>query len=457
MPTYTPLRRNFGAILGLYVLLCLGSRGEAPSSARAADAPPTKVEIRQANGRYQLFLNGQLFYVKGAGLEFGSQEKLAAHGGNTFRTWRTENGRESCQRVLDRAHTNGLYVAMGLEIARERHGFDYNDPAAVARQLEAIKAEVNRYKNHPALILWIIGNELNHRATNPKVWNAVNDISKAIHQADTNHLTLTALAGISRELVAQIKSRAPDLDLLGIQMYADIANLPRYLRESGWDGPYLVTEWGATGHWEVGKTSWGAPIENDSTTKADFYLKRFQTAIAPDQTLCLGSFVFLWGQKQERTPTWYGMFLETGEATATVDVMHYLWNAQWPQNRCPRVDGAWLDGRTATQNIRLTAGKAYKAKLAASDENNDALTYKWELLEESRDLKDGGDAESRPQSLPDLVATPSQAQTTITAPSKAGAYRLFGYVFDGHGGAGHANIPFYVETGTQVATQQKSD
>ena len=34
-------------------------------------------------------------------------------------------------------------------------------------------------------------------------------------------------------------------------MYYDIINLPKYLREAAWDKPYIVTEWGATGHWEV--------------------------------------------------------------------------------------------------------------------------------------------------------------------------------------------------------------
>lgn len=454
MKTISLLRWTFRLFITLTLASCLSGCGRnEPGPAASSDlARPAKTELQKTDRGFRLLLNGQPFQVKGAGLEFGSQEKLAAHGGNTFRTWRTENGRESCQQVLDRARSNGLYVAMGLEIARERHGFHYDDAAAVARQLAEVKAEVLKYKDHPALILWVIGNELNLRATNPKVWDAVNDLSKMIHQVDTNHLTLTALAGINRDLITQIKSRAPDLDLLGIQMYADIINLPRYLKESGWDGPYLVTEWGATGHWEVGKTKWGAPIENDSTTKADFYLKRYETAIRPDQDHCLGSFVFLWGQKQERTPTWYGMFLESGEETATVDVMHYIWNGQWPRNRSPRLTGAWLDGRTANQDIRLAPGRTCTAKLQASDENGNPLAYLWEILPESTDLKDGGDAESRPATLPGLVAAPNQAEAEITAPSKPGAYRLFGYVFDGQGGAAHVNIPFLVEAESSVET-----
>ncbi len=437
--------------LSAVALLTSCSSDTPPSVNRGKPAGPTKVAIKHTAEKFQLYVNSQPFYVKGAGLEFGSPEKLAAHGGNTFRTWRTENGQATGQQVLDRALTNGLYVAMGLEIARERHGFDYNNPADVARQFAEVKAEVLKYKDHPALISWIIGTELNLRATNPKVWDAVNEISKMIHQVDPNHLTMTALAGIGKDLVNDIKTRAPDLDLIGIQSYADIMNLPRYLKESGWDRPYLVTEWGATGHWEVGKTEWGAPIENDSTTKAEFYQKRFEAVIRPDQTQCLGSFVFLWGQKQERTPTWYGMFLESGEETATVDVMHYLWNGKWPTNRSPRLDGAWLAGKTAPENIRLKPGQAATAKITARDEDGDPLTYAWEILEESRDLKDGGDLESKPQSLAGLIPSPNKPEITLTAPAKPGAYRLFAYVFDGKGGAAHVNIPFYVEAAAQAA------
>jgi hypothetical protein len=434
-------------LIALAVLVGLGPAPLSPATAAPKPRPggPVKVEIRKTGDRYQLYVDGQPFYIKGAGLEFGNQEKLAEHEGNSFRTWRMENGQDSGQQVLDRALRNGLFVTMGLEVARERHGFNYDDPAAVAAQLADIKGQVLKLKDHPALLLWGIGNELNLNAKNPKVWDAVNAISKMIHQIDPNHPTMTMLAGISPDMIRDLKARAPDLDLIGIQMYADIINLPKYLKESNWTGPYIVTEWGATGHWEVGKTEWGAPIENDSTAKADFYLKRYETAIRPDQKQCLGSYVFLWGQKQERTPTWYGVFLESGEETEAVDVMHYLWNGVRPANRSPRLGGTWLEGKTAPQNVRLKAGQPCTAKVDIRDADNDPVTYRWEIMEESTDLKTGGDAESKPKTLTGLIDDPKQSQITLKAPARPGAYRLFVYAFDGKGHAAHANIPFQVD------------
>ena len=428
--------------------LAAGIQYSATRLSSAAQPPqpnaPTKVEIRNTGARFQLFLNDQPFYIKGAGIEFGSQEKLKQHGGNSFRTWSTHNGRETGQQVLDRALSNGLYIAMGLDVDHERRGFDYDNTNVVARQFELLKSQVLEYRNHPALLLWVVGNELNFEK-NPKVWDAVNGLSKMIHELDPNHPTTTTLAGFNQKTANLVKTRAPDLDFISFQMYCDIINLPRYLREAAWDKPYIVTEWGATGHWECGKTAWGAPIENDSTTKADLYEKRFRAVIEPDQKLCLGSYVFLWGNKQERTPTWYGMFLNSGEETAPVDMMHHLWTGGWPTNRSPRVEGAWLDGKTASKSIRLHSRQTYTARVAASDPDNDSLTYRWEVMEESAETKIGGDAESRPALLPGLIAAPQRNEISLQAPSKPGPYRLFAYVFDGHGHAAHANIPFFVE------------
>jgi hypothetical protein len=440
----------------VFALALIGSTAASCSQPESTPVGPVKVELKEVDGTFQIYRAGEPFYIKGAGLErqppgAGSIELLAAHGANALRTWRTDEAGTTGQDILDEAHTHGLVVMMGLEIGRERPGqgvgvfnFDYDDSAAVAEQLERIRAEVLKYKDHPALLVWGIGNELNLGATNPRVWNAVNDISRMIHEVDPNHLTTTSLAGISKELVDQIKDRASDLDLLSIQMYADLPNLPRYIDETGWDGAYMVTEWGATGHWEVPTAPWGAPIENTSSVKADSYLERHGIAIASDTAQCVGSFVFLWGQKQERTPTWYGIFMASGAETETVDVMHYIWNGTWPENRSPRLESATLDGRTAYDGIYLEPGMSYTALATVTDPDGDAVSYSWEVMRESTDLGHGGDQESVPESLDGLLDPPEQAEVTLTAPQTSGAYRLFVYAYDGNNHAAHANIPFFV-------------
>jgi hypothetical protein len=64
----------------------------------------------------------------------------------------------------------------------------------------------------------------------------------------------------------------------------------------------MVTEWGATGHWEVGTTEWGAPIENNSTVKANYYLERYKTAIEPYKRSVPGILCFFVGSKAGTHP-----------------------------------------------------------------------------------------------------------------------------------------------------------
>ncbi|MBN2520333.1 MAG: DUF4434 domain-containing protein, partial [Bacteroidales bacterium] len=202
----------FGLIILLFIF-CSKQKG------------PVKVELKFEDGKYQLYRGGKPYYIKGAGCEFGDIANLAFHGANSFRTWRTENGKDSGQVILDKAQENGLTVMMGLEIGRERHGFDYNDTASVKKQFEYVKGEIMKYKDHPALLAWGIGNELNLWYKNKKVWDAVNDIAKMIHEVDGNHPATTMLAGIGKDEVDYIKDNCPDLDFLCIQMYGDIINL----------------------------------------------------------------------------------------------------------------------------------------------------------------------------------------------------------------------------------------
>ena len=133
-----------------------------------AQTGPVKVEVRQTNGRYELLRGGPPYFINGAG---GGQfpERIKAYGGNSIRTWSTDDA----AKVLAEANKNGLTVMLGLDVARERHGFNYNDPQAVAAQLQELRAEVLKYKNDPAVLFWGIGNELNLEYTNPKVWEAV--------------------------------------------------------------------------------------------------------------------------------------------------------------------------------------------------------------------------------------------------------------------------------------------
>ena len=401
----------------------------------------TKSELRSTDDGHRIFLNGEPFYIQGAGVSGGDLESLASHGANSLRTWSTDDGLA----ILDQADALGLKVMMGIWVGLERHGFDYNNKEAVKKQLKSIREQVEQLKDHPALMIWGIGNELNLQSSNPKVWDAVNDIAKMIHKVDPSHLTTTSLSGIDASDLALIESRAPEIDFVSIQLYGAIEVLPELVQKANYKGPILVTEWGATGYWEVANTTWGAPLENNSSVKADFYLSRYRKSIAGQPRQVMGSFVFLWGQKQERTPTWFGMFMPDGSETESIDAMHYAWNGEWPDNRSPRLQDFTLEGQRAEDNVKLNAGKTYSAKVDIMDPDGDELVFKWEVMRESEANSTGGDAEYIPPVIGGLFSEDAGDTITLTAPLQSGAYRLFIYVLDGNNHTAHANIPFWVD------------
>lgn len=405
---------------------------------------PIKVELRQEDGNYQLYRDNKPYFIAGAGTELERIPFLAQCGANSARSWSTEMDGYTAKEFLDLAQKHNLTVTMGLDVKKERKGFDYNDPVAVKKQFEHLKSEVIKYKDHPALIVWGIGNELNLNYNNPKVWNAVNDIAKMIHEIDPNHPTTTMLAGIKKYDVDEIAKRCPELDFLSIQMYGDLPNLQQRIKESGYDGPYIVSEWGATGHWEVARTSWDAPIEQTSKEKAHSYIYRYKAAIESDSIHCLGSYVFYWGQKQERTPTWYGLFTEDGKPTETIDGMHYIWKNEWPENRAPQLDSMFLNGLSAFDNVKLERSQTYNAEVFIYNYENDSLRYNWEIMYESTDLGVGGDHENKPKILEGLITNFNKSKIIMKTPSKKGAFRLFVYVTDDQDKVATANIPFYV-------------
>jgi exo-beta-1,3-glucanase (GH17 family) len=407
---------------------------------------PVRVEIVRTESGYELWRDGKPYEVRGAGMAFDDFERFVSHGGNSIRNWSTHAEDEEITRaLLDAAYANGVTVSLCLSLETERWGFDYDDEAAVQAQFETMREEVLKYRDHPALLTWIIGNELDLNAENHAVYDAVNEISKMIHELDPNHPTTSTLSGFDEEDIAIVRERAPDLDFFSFQVYGSLFALPEMLAATEFDAPFMVTEWGAVGYWETEKTAWGAPLEKTSTEKADVFWRGYTEKLAAVADNLIGSYAFVWGQKQERTPTWFGMFTEEGYVTEAIDVLHRAWTGEWPDNRTPQVHDIRLNGQGATDNLTLVAGQDYEIVFDARDPDGDTLRYRWEVKPESEATSVGGDREEVPQNIDGLLEDATAATTTLKAPP-IGNYRLFGYAFDEHNHAAHANIPFRVNS-----------
>jgi len=405
---------------------------------------PSKVEIKAVDGDYNFYVDNKLFKLKGAG-GGNNLAALQAAGGNSLRTWGSRNGLQ----LLDSVYKYNIMIAMGLGMGQELHGFDYNDTAAVGKQFRRNIAAIEELKNHPNLFCWVVGNELNlsnKKPVNPKVYDALKDIVDYIHKEDPNHPVTTTFAGIQKQQIAVALEHCPSLDFLSLQIYGSLGNIGEQVKAAEITKPFAITEYGPIGHWERPRTSWGREIEETSSEKASGLFVRIQKGIVNDPTgLCLGGYAFLWGQKQERTPTWYGMFLKTGEATAIVDELTHYWTGEYPENRAPKLDSMKIDGKNAIDNIFLKPGIEYTAKVFVTDPNGDNMIYKWELQGEVAVRSEGGAHENEPGEIAIEIQSNINGVLRFKSPKEKGEYRLFSYVFDGKGKVGTANVPVYVE------------
>ena len=407
----------------------------------------TVVRIEKADEGYQLFRNGQPYFIKGAVVgPGGSWETLAAAGANSVRTQ---------PRLLDEAQRRGFTALVGLPLGNPRQGFNYADTNQVERQYNRVRELVRQYRRHPALLLWNLGNEPEIHTTPAErvpLWKEVNRLAEMVKQEDPDHPVMAVVGGQYADMLHELNDYCPALDLVGLNSYAQMLRLPEEIARQGWTRPYVVAEFGPRGHWQAPKTAWGVPIEDDANTKAEFYRKAYTHSVS-GQANCLGSYVFYWAHKQEKTHTWYGMFLPDGSRTPAVDAMSVLWSGHWPTNRCPGLEGKKLsvtlaDGSSPAHPGVFIPGAKLACAVQVRDPDGDPVQVSWELRPDVADHPGvGGDWEPSVEPLPGAVLSTEQEgrRAIVQAPSKPGKYRLFVYARDHHGNATTANVPLLAQ------------
>jgi hypothetical protein len=429
----------------------MDTAGEYSEAVKPVPAGPAEVALRRnEEGAWRFFVNGEEFPVRGAGgaVAPGLLEKLKEAGGNCVRTWgiKTMEARVTDgKRFIDRAHELGLMVVPGIWIGHERHGFDYTDEQQVARQREKVVRAVRAYRDHPAVLAWGLGNEMEGPAArrgNLRVYRELEQLARLVKREDPDHPVMTVIA-FNREKARAVMQHCPGIDILGVNAYGGAAGAGETLRSIGWEKPFVLTEFGTRGAWEVSATGWGAPLEPTSQEKARTYysIHRLIYEMNEGKDLCLGTFAFLWGWKQERTATWHGMFLPSLEKLPQVDAMTKAWTGNWPENRCPKIRA--LTSPAYAEVVEPET--VLPASLDVEDPNGDPLTFEWIVVAESTARSVGGDAEAAPPAYEDLLVSNNGPECLFKTPAEQGNYRLFVSVHDGRGGAATANFPFRVE------------
>jgi len=395
-----------------------------------APAAASQVTVRETS----ILVDGRPFVPNGASGTARLAE-LKALGANVVRTYGQEPGE-----ILDAAQRAGLKVIVGFWMGHPRLGFDYANRRAVEAQLEDLRHMVERYRSHPALLMWGIGNEVEVDMPPDEamaVWPAIDAAARLVKSLDPQHPTMAAVAEVGGEKAALVKRLVPHIDVLGINGYGDgLLTAARRARAQGWGGPILLTELGAQGHWDAPQTPWGAPREPTSTRKAE----RVGAYLAAARAEGVGALPFLWGQKQEVTPTWYSLFTPGGDWTEIVERMAQAWGGTVPggPNAAPRIVTLAFAGPDQIDGKAETA-----VNLFATDPDGDPLSAQWTVMAESTVRSVGGDPEPVPPSFPEAVHQPTASGVRIGG-LPPGRYRVFVTVRDGRGAAATGNLPFEV-------------
>lgn len=397
--------------------------------------------ILKTGDDFVLSRNGNDLFIKGV-VGFSHLNVLARSGANSVRIW------DNYDDNLKRADSMGITALISLPVAAERDGFDYHDESAVKNQKEDILKTVRLLQYHSSILMWAVGNELDYIPGNKpyytSMWDAVDEIAHDIREIDPVHPVMTVIGTSRFEKVKEIVERCPDIGLLGINAYGDMSRIPGLLKKYGWVKPYIFTEWGVSGYWEVPETEWNAPFEENSSRKAALYRKKYTSVVLQDPGKCLGSYVFLWGRKQETTPTWFGMFDERGNSSEAVNVMRQLWTGKQVINHAPRIDSITLAGRSYYSNVYFTPGETDTAEIYGYDPENDPLLIRWLVRQEADYASYAGQGEATPPAVPGCIDLNNRKKILFRTPSTAGAYRIYVYLYDGKKHFATANFPFYV-------------
>lgn len=405
---------------------------------------PAGIEIKKATDGFELYIDGTKTYIKGVGGTY-RLDIAAASGANAFRTWGGDV--QEVKKNLELASQNRMYLMQGIDMTKD--STLYHDETYKNKKRKEVRLLAETFKDDDNLLAWGIGNEIElNNANTPAAWSFVEELAQLIKSIDKRHLVSTV---ISYEPAAldSIAKYAPSLDYVGINVYGPMGEVRETVERSTYQGAVIITEWGPTGWWETASTEWKAPIEQTSEEKRRVYEERYTRYISSNPR-CLGSFVFLWGQKEERTPTWFSMFVENnveqlplcGEKTPMVEAMQRVWTGKEPTDTAPVVEYMTIDGKRAEKNIRVKAGIPMKAHVEVTDRESNTLTYVWEILKEATVLGFGGSYEPRPERVGKVVST--EVNTCEVAVDAPGNYRFYVYVLDNTGFVSTVNVPFQI-------------
>ena len=304
----------------------------------SSERVPT-ITIDKTNG-YRLLVDGKPYLIKGAcynpipigkdyeynfwgdsGKPWLADGKLMKQMGvNTVRFYRVGKNPDEVKRVLDDLHGKfGIRVLVGSYL-----GFwnwpppNYSDEAFREKVRTEVLEMVRLYKDSPAVLMWVLGNENNYsfdrnvqrwsndaidalpdaeaqRKEKARIYYAfVNHLARDIKKIDSRHPVVMGVGEVASLDLA--KPVCPDIDALGMIAYRGptFGNLFRQVKQK-FDLPVVMIEWGADSYNAYRR-------EPDEEDQAEFLKLQWQdiernAAGKKGVGNCLGGTLFEWNDE----------------------------------------------------------------------------------------------------------------------------------------------------------------
>ena len=417
-----------------------------------ASASFAKTIVKKEGNAWRLYVNNQPFAVKG--VTFGGEPNKATIGKqlkdlkflgvNTIRTWGTN---DQTKVLLDSCQAYGIKVMVGIWMRHGRPGMEGDDSFNYLQDAQGMEdmykgaiETVNKYKNHPAVLYFGVGNEvfLNIATDAEKKAYAtfLERVCSDIKKIDTEHPIVSVEAWTFG--LQWWKEYTPSVDIYGINVYGGGANnLPAEFEKLGIDKPYVITEYGVNGEWEAKEDKNGIRTEPGDAQKYSVIAKGYHDWIASKPN-CLGVYVFHYEHGHNFGAIWLLFYFDEYYRPAYWATRE-AYTGKKPVNNIPSISTFTLP------DTSLPTGTWVPVKLSVSDIENDVLDISFyynqrsgsrarkdqvNLLESRGNLKDGFE---------------------IKLPDENGGIKVYAFVKDTYKNLGIAQTSFMINNGNSYS------
>ncbi|MFE0807550.1 discoidin domain-containing protein [Streptomyces sp. NPDC058848] len=404
--------------------------------------PPASgaVEVTGSQGDWQLTVGGQPYTVKG--LTWGPavadapkyMPDVKSMGVNTIRTWGTDGSTEP---LLDSAAANGIRVVNGFWLQPgggpgSGGCVDYvTDTTYKNNMLTEFAKWVEAYKSHPATLMWNVGNEsvlglqncysgAELEAQRNAYTGFVNDVAKKIHSIDPDHPVTSTDAWTGAW--PYYKRNAPDLDLYSMNSYGDICGVQEDWEEGGYTKPYIITEGGPAGEWEVPDDANGVPDEPTDVQKAEGYSKAWD-CVTGHEGVALGATLFHYGVEHDFGGVWFNL-VPDGLKRLSYYAVKEAYSGSTSGDNTPPVIANMAVGPASS----APAGGEFTVRADVRDPDGDPVTYEVFLS--------GNYASGDKRLVEAEWRSTGDGTFAVRAPEKLGVWKVYIQAEDGRGNAG---------------------